>query len=285
MSNGGHEDRKEDELDDGPEFHGTEEELEKLREAEARVLARENAATQEQINRLNVELKSIDADYKMPLLEQVQSEPFEDPLSGVRRQDGADQLARKEKKVKDVLDKNSSGDKEKEEEKKKKNTRKYLLMFGLIVSGAITGIVMAALKRKADDEDDDDLPLPDAVKQQIEALVRSWKDLPEDQYWAQMANYAQTNNETLADLIYFMQYTKILSPLKAPWLWNSSTDKDDYADRLIDAYQSHGIAALFNLVATLRYQREGEPAPEALPRYIGADLAQLALGELASPNP
>jgi hypothetical protein len=285
MSSGGHEDRKEDELDSGPEFHGSEEELEQLREAEAKVLARENAATQDQINRLNVELKSIDADYKMPLLEQVQSEPFQDPLSGVHRQDGADRLARKEKKVKDVLDKNSSGDKEKEEEKKKKNTRKYLLMFGLVVSGAITGIVMAALKRKADGEDDDDLPLPEAVKQQIEALVRSWNDLPEDQYWAQMANYAQTNNETFADLIYFMQYTKILSPLKTPWLWNSSADKDDYADKLVDAYQSHGIAALFNLVPTLRYRREGEPAPEALPRYIGADLAQLALGELSSPNP
>jgi hypothetical protein len=261
----------------GPEFHVDPEEL---AEAAREVIAAGDAELEADYRNLSLRLDELEVNLASPVLDQVQAQRYTDPNSGVRGRDGTDAVAKKEQAVQAVLDKNSSGDAVEERKKKESNAAKYCFLFGLIVTGATIGIVMTALNRAAHGQNADDLPLPDNVKAQIEALVKAWQQLPEETYWAQLADYAGRSEATIADMIYFMQYTMVLSPLQAPWLWNSYADKDDYSGKLVAASKVGGLPALFNQVPLLRYQREGRPAPEPLPRYIGANLVQLALGGL-----
>jgi hypothetical protein len=250
-------------------------------ESAGQVLARAAPNIEGAIVYLGMAQAEMDAAYESPDIDAAQHFRIEDPLGGVRDNAGHDAIERRLRAIEDVLQRNNAGGPD-EAERKKENVRKFLLFFGLAsIALSVATLILTAVHRCAAGRSDDDLPLPDAVKARIRELVDAWKGMSDADFWAQIGKYAKVSDATFADLIFFMQYTKQLAPLQAPFYWNSYTDQDAFVARLVQADRTQDIAALFNLLPTFEYRQDGRPSPEKLPRFICADLAQMALGELA----
>jgi hypothetical protein len=250
-------------------------------ESAREVLARANPNIDGAIVYLGMAQAEMDAAYESPDIDAAQHVRIEDPLGGVRDNAGREDIERRLRAVEDVLQRNNAGAPD-EAERKKENVRKFLLFFGLAsIALSVATLILTAVHRCAAGRSDDDLPLPGGVKARIRELVDAWKGMSEVDFWAQMGKYAKVSGAAFADLIFFMQYTKQLAPLQVPFYWSSYSDQDAFVARLVQAYRTQDIAALFNLLPTLEYRQDGRPGAEKLPRFYCADLAQMALGELA----
>jgi hypothetical protein len=191
-----------------------------------------------------------------------------------------DEIAEREQKVQAILDENAAAPGDAAQEKKSEwNTKRYLILIG-VIGGALTGIIYSVVARSSSGQSDDDIPLSEDLKAQIRQLVAAWQGQSDAAFWGSMAAYVQANKLTLADLVYFMQYTMDLNPLKTPFFWDHAADPDKLAGSVEGLYSTGGSAALLKALPDLQYRGAG------LPRYEQAFVGRTAFTDLASkPGP
>jgi hypothetical protein len=163
------------------------------------------------------------------------------------------------------------------------NTKRFLArFFGItITTSATLAAVFECVSRFAHAKPADDVPLSDATKQNIQALVQAWQNMSDSDYWKDLAQYVAsnqgTNKLTIADQIYFMDYTIQCSNDPETWIWNSADDKVAIADKLSQQCQATNTSPMYTLVPNISYQPVGQIAPVPLPRPVAADVLRLAL--------
>ena len=269
-----HEAEHPDELSD----YGTDdpEEIEREVEEDAKEAAREMATevkkSLEAINRL-VE-KHMEALDKLTFESQVldaAGDPVEDANEDAAEEDDKS-LEKMKSTEKSVLDKIWSSA---TELSKKKTVQFFLAALG--IAGAVGAEKLieyfeALLKKK-------DPPAPAGMsKDDIAAFkkaVDGWADMEDPQYWKNVAKFARKHSSTMADLVFFMQYTVKLFPSKKVFIWKKTSDQSRLATTLANNYkESDGLPDWVEDLGDQKYQ------DAALPRSIAAGVARLALAHL-----
>jgi hypothetical protein len=100
-------------------------------------------------------------------------------------------------------------------------------------------------------------------------------------FWDRVSKYADANDLTAVDLLYFMQYVQQLFPLKAPFLWYTEMAKTGIVDGMVSAGTRNGAVDPKSLASSLRSPPQ-MPDGSLYPRAVVASCAQLAFAALAS---
>lgn len=168
---------------------------------------------------------------------------------------------------------------------KKSNNRRYLAyFFGLLGIGGAIALVYELCARQSKDEPTDDIDIPQADKDKIEALFKQWRGQSDEDFWETVANYQDTTpTPTLADQIYFCQYTKQLSTSPDIWIWDQGADEMAIVLALEKLYRDSvpkSTAVMYRNITQQSYKGK------KLPRDIAAEVLTLALGQLLkTPSP
>lgn len=211
-----------------------------------------------------------------------QSRVTRDPLEDARSNEGNESIQQLEDQAQNILDRNgasngSGNDGEGGNKNASHNTKRWILGLIGIIAVAGLGIIFEELYRKSTKKGDADVPLPDDVKKNIQDLVEKWASADDKTFWGDLANYVQNNSFTLADIVYFMQYTQQFFPLTEPFLWDNFQDKTHIVNQIEKVYSDNNksVVVAINLLPKLTYKNS------PLPRNIQASCAQLAFADLA----
>jgi hypothetical protein len=168
-------------------------------------------------------------------------------------------------------------------EDRQSNTRRYLaLVFGLVTAGVIGGSIalFELLARSAKDEPSDDINLSPKDKAQAQDLFEKWRSQPEPDFWASVARYVENYPETtIADQLYFCQYTQQLSPSSEVWIWEKDEDEVAIVETLKAIYEKSSLrstAILYQQISQQTYQGK------TFPRDLASEILALTLGTLLS---
>ena len=169
-------------------------------------------------------------------------------------------------------------------EDKKSNNRRYLAyFFGLLGVGGAIALIYECFARKAKDEPADDIDIPQEEKDKIEALFIQWQSQSDEDFWENVAKYQETTpTPTLADQLYFCQYTKQLSTSPDVWIWEKGADEMTIVEALEKLYRAsspQSTAVMYRNITKQSYQGK------KLPRDIAAEVLTLTLGQLLKTIP
>jgi len=107
----------------------------------------------------------------------------------------------------------------------------------------------------------------------VKQAIEEWAELSDSDYWKRMAKFAKKNKSTMADIVFFMQYTVKLFPAKEPFLWKKNSDQSRLGTKLVEAYKDTEDLPMWigEELPGQKYQ------DESLPRSVTAQVARLAL--------
>lgn len=167
---------------------------------------------------------------------------------------------------------------------KKSNNRRYLAyFFGLLGIGGAIALIYEICARKSKDEPTDDIDIPQADKDKIEALFQQWRSQSDEDFWETVAKYQDTTpTPTLADQIYFCQYTKQFSTSPDIWIWENGEDEMVIVLALEKLYRDSlpkSTAVIYRNITKQTYKGK------KLPRDIAAEVITLTLGQLLKTIP
>ncbi len=167
---------------------------------------------------------------------------------------------------------------------KQSNTRRYLaFFFGITGITAAVYLVYELCARNAKNEPTDDISISQEDKNTIEALFKKWQDQSDEDFWETVAQYQETEpTPTLADQIYFCQYTKQLSPSPDLWIWDKGADEMAIVESLEKLYRDsspQSTAVLYRNITKQSYQGK------LLPRDVAADVLTLTLTQILKAQP
>jgi hypothetical protein len=152
----------------------------------------------------------------------------------------------------------------------------YLVAIGSVVATGV-GVysLIQYLSRKALEKPTDDIPALDPkTKAVLDQLSSDWKTISDKDYWERLATYIEKHagKLSLGDQLVFMNLTVMLGGYSNGFLWDTTQDQSDYADRLVKVYQEKNSSpAMIRAAADMTYG--GQP----IPRVVAADLLRLAL--------
>jgi hypothetical protein len=148
-----------------------------------------------------------------------------------------------------------------------------------VADTALLGLWARLRGRATDDEN-----LPPQLVALLQAAARAWRSTSDADFWRSLAVTAQRPPEDtpegfLREQAAWMGLVADLSAEddgKPPWKWASAAEKADLVDTLIAVGTAapHPVQAILKRLSTLRR------GPDALPRAIAAELAQLAIAAL-----
>jgi hypothetical protein len=199
--------------------------------------------------------------------------------------DGESVKKANDKAVEDTL-KNAAADEaepdadgEEEKEKKESNLKTYLAGFLALAMGGgeLYELLLEALTRGANGDKIDDLVTSRADQEALLDLLKKLADEPDDKYWADFADFVVRRKASLAEIVFFLQYTMLLNPLgkSDPFVWESWSDENEQVEALIAVYKNGAASGKTDVIKALpkvKYQ------DAEVPRYIQASLGQLAFG-------
>ena len=179
-------------------------------------------------------------------------------------------------KKKDALKKASDKLGESDQKDTEWTASSYLVaVAGLVSIGIGVYSLIQYLARKALNKPTDDIPALDSkTKAVLDQLSSDWKTISDKDYWERLAAYIEKHagELSLGDQLVFMNLTVMLGGFSNGFLWDTTQDESDYADRLVKVYQDKKSSpAMIREAASMTYQ--GQP----LPRVVTALLLQLAL--------
>jgi hypothetical protein len=166
------------------------------------------------------------------------------------------------------------GEKDKAEKKKMSNLQKFLVFITAATTlGPELNALFETLFRLHKGGSVDDLVKDAGTRAKLIALAKALEDESDEKYWDDFAAFVERQKATIADIVYFMQYTMLFSSLdKAdPFAWHSWSDESSKVDELVETYQKdESKADLIKTLPTIQYD------DESVPRYIQASLGQQA---------
>lgn len=153
------------------------------------------------------------------------------------------------------------------------NAKRYAgrFMALAISAGAIIGLIYELASRRASGTGASDIPVDESLKDKVDQVVDQWRAESDDDYWKDFADYLDASPMTIADQIYFVNYTSKFFQLLEPWFWDSSVDEINLVTTLTDAVKGKAPSELYRQVITLRYK------DQPLPRAVAAEVLYLAL--------
>lgn len=150
--------------------------------------------------------------------------------------------------------------------------------LGMVATGISVFPLVDYLTRKARERPTDDIPtLDDKTKAVLDQLSSDWKTMSDHDYWERLATYVEAHHDkmSLGDQIVFMNLTVMLGGYSNGFLWDSTQDMSDGADRLLKVYQTEGGSPpMIRAAATLTYHEQ------PVPRVVAAELLRLALASI-----
>ncbi len=174
------------------------------------------------------------------------------------------------------------------------NTNRWLAVaLGLVgLATILTPVLITLLGRRAEDQPTSDIklfPEDDAKDQDTKKMVfehhDNWMNQADKDYWVTtMASISDAEipvtqkHPTLGDHLLYLNYTKTIARLEAPFIWENGDDYMGLINELTSAFDVHDpshFSTLYQKLATLTYQ--GQP----LPRAIAADVMQSALAVIS----
>ncbi|MFE4118512.1 hypothetical protein [Priestia sp. YIM B13448] len=266
---------KEKELTDPPFEKDEKEELEEIRKRMDVMLKYEEdlAILQSKLDMLSHDVEYLT--FHSPSLLRAQSKVKQDPLEAARSNDGEQEINRLKSGTQNLLHHNGTGDIT-SDKRLEWNAKNWCVFFGIVITAGV-GIIFEEIVRQGNKKSDADIPTSEEVKEKIKKMVFMRANENENDFWKDVAQFAEENKLNLADMVYFTQYIQSTFPLTEQFLWNKLQDKTDIVNLLKNEYRKeNSITALFILLPTITYNNS------PLPRCIAASCAQLAMSDLAN---
>jgi hypothetical protein len=281
----------EDEL---PEAGNEEEQRADLEEEAERIHEEANENVREAMNEItttsgDTSIRIVDITLQLPAVERaftpkrardVAKEAAADPETG------SSEKAANEAAVETTLEEAAATDaaddpaaEQKTKEKKELSLRKQMLMMtGALLFGPKLLGMFEAMVQGANGKGLDHLIKDATERAKLTALLTAIAGEPDEQFWSDFADFVGKNNSTLAELVYFLQYIMLLSPLDDPFTWESWSEESGKVDELIQAFNDAAESPKSVLIKKLPTVVQNDMP---VPRYIQASLGQLAFGSLA----
>lgn len=237
----------------------------------------------------DVSVRIVDITFQLPAVERaftpkrardVAKEAATDPDAGSSEKaanEAAVETTLKEAAATDAAD-DPAAEQETKEKKELTLRKQMLMMTGALLFGPKLLGMFEAMVQGANGKGLDHLIKDATERAKLTALLTAIAAEPDEQFWSDFADFVTKNKSTLAELVFFLQYIMLLSPLDDPFTWESWSEESGKVEELIQAFNDAADSPKSVLLKTLPTVVQNDMP---VPRYIQASLGQLAFGSLA----